>query len=223
MIHTYEKLEEVPTPPPDGTFAVVDVLRFSTTACTIFEQGADLIHPVRSEEDAFDIKSEREGVLLSGEHDATRIAGFDTGNSPAKLASMDLSNRELVCLTSNGTRALNTLSDRNVIVASLTNARAAATYLSRRDTVHLVACGSSNTPSSEDLAGVTLLEQYLHDQPPSDRQKEELREQVRNASHAHSLIDHGFEEDVHLATEINRHEIVPELTDGRLHAVHPSS
>ena len=43
--------------------------------------------------------------LLCGERHGLPVAGFDYGNSPAQFAQTDLSGRELILTTTNGTRA----------------------------------------------------------------------------------------------------------------------
>ena len=211
MIQVFEKLEAVPSPPPQGTYVVVDVLRFSTTACTIFDRGAQSIRPVRSEEEAFQYREDHEHTLLAGEEHAKRIPGFDAGNSPSRFCQMDLTGLKVACLTSNGTRALNELSDRDVMIGCLSNAKATASLLGDRDTVHLVACGSKGTSCQEDVAGTELIRSYLEDRVPDDAFIKQIQEQVRSASHAASLREKGHEEDVRFATQVNRHDVVPAL------------
>lgn len=211
MIRTYDKLEAVPTPAPDGTYVVVDVLRFSTTACTIFDSGARLIRPVRSEDEAFQYRERNDDALLAGERHAERIPGFDAGNSPSTFRHMDLAGLSVVCLTSNGTRALNELSDRDVMIGSLANAQATASLLADHAPVHLVACGSKGTSSPEDVAGVELIRSYLDGTTPDPSSLERISEQVRTAPHAESLREQGHGDDVQYATRVNRVNVVPVL------------
>ncbi len=211
MIETYDKVEQVPCSPPAGTYVIVDILRFSTTACSIFAQGARAIHPVESVEEALQVREATPDVLLSGERHAERISGFDLGNSPASFDEMDLSGQEVVCLTSNGTRAINALSDQNVVIGSLTNAAALATYLAGRDTIHLVACGAGGSACSEDVAGVDFILQYLRGDPPDDQQKKETQIRIRNAPHANSLEEQGHGADLRYALDVNKHDVVPVL------------
>ncbi len=219
MIQTFEKLEEVPSPPPEGTYVVIDVLRFSTTACAIFDRGAELIRPVRSQDEAFQYREEHENTLLAGEEHAQRIPGFDVGNSPSRLCQMDLTGLKVACLTSNGTRALNELSERDVMIGCLSNAKALGTHLADHSTIHLVACGSKGKRAQEDLAGVEFIRTYLEENVPDSSLIEEIQEQVRSASHAESLREQGHAEDVQYATHVNRHDIVPVLKSNLLKPV----
>jgi 2-phosphosulfolactate phosphatase len=69
------------------TVFVVDVLRASTTIAVALANGARGVIPVASIEEAMKLSQtlERREVLLAGERNATRIAGFDLGNSPLEM------------------------------------------------------------------------------------------------------------------------------------------
>jgi len=90
------------------TVFVVDVLRASTTIAVALANGARGVIPVASIEEAMKLSQtlERREVLLAGERNATRIAGFDLGNSPLEMTEGTVRGKTLITTTTNGTRAL---------------------------------------------------------------------------------------------------------------------
>src|SRR5262249_11739515 len=107
---------------------VVDVVRATTTLCLCFERGARQVQVARSVADA-QAAWERYGggALLAGEIGGARPPGFHLGNSPSELAQWDLSGRELIYATTNGTRALHACrSGGDIFAGSLRNASALA-------------------------------------------------------------------------------------------------
>src|SRR5262245_22916596 len=109
-------------------YIVVDVVRATTTLCLFFERGARRVLVAPSVAAARAARAQLGGdYLLAGEVGGARPSDFDLGNSPGELAEWDLSGRELVYATTNGTRALHACRSGQVIFAgSLRNARAAA-------------------------------------------------------------------------------------------------
>src|SRR5262249_18836243 len=108
-------------------FIVVDVVRATTTLCLFFERGARRGLAAPSVAAARAARAQLGGnYLLAGEAGGARPSDFDLGNSPGELAEWDLSGRELVYATTNGTRALHACrGGRAIFTGSLRNARAA--------------------------------------------------------------------------------------------------
>ena len=71
------------------TVLVVDVLRASTTICAAMHHGARAIVIAADIEDATRIAHSLDmpGVLLAGERNCARIAGFQLGNSPDEMTA----------------------------------------------------------------------------------------------------------------------------------------
>jgi len=104
---------------------VIDVLRASTTICTLLEL-CDNVYITDCVEKAEKI----ENSLKVGERDGKKIESFDFGNSPVEI----LSNKEkikehiknsgkLVITTTNGTRVLENILSDDVLIGSITNAK----------------------------------------------------------------------------------------------------
>jgi len=104
------------------TCVVFDVLRATSSMLTALANGAEEIHPVRTLEEAFELKEETPGALLAGERHGEMPDGFDYGNSP--LEFHDARGAKLIWTTTNGTVALKAceLAER-VFVGALLNIR----------------------------------------------------------------------------------------------------
>jgi len=90
-------------------FVVVDVLRFTTSACYALANGARSIVPCETLEQALLVKAATPDLLLAGERNAVRPEGFDFGNSPLEFTRDAVQGRDLVWTTTNGTRAITML------------------------------------------------------------------------------------------------------------------
>ncbi len=90
---------------PNDIYIVVDVIRATTTLTTVFDSGATRVYAANSLEQAQHAASLFPHRLLCGERHGLPVEGFDYGNSPAQFAQLDLSGRELILTTTNGTRA----------------------------------------------------------------------------------------------------------------------
>jgi 2-phosphosulfolactate phosphatase len=119
------------------TCVVFDVLRATSSIITALANGAAEIHPVRTIEEAHDLRREVHGALLGGERHGERISGFDLGNSPFDY--LDVQRRRIVTTTTNGTVALRACehADR-VLVGALLNAGALAEEIAWREPSELL-------------------------------------------------------------------------------------
>lgn len=138
---------------------VVDVLRATTTMCQALGNGASAIVPCGSVEEASllgkVIPGER--VLVCGERDGLKPAGYDLGNGPGEFSSARVRGCVLVMATTNGTPAiLRSRPALRTIVASFLNLESTVQYLdSERKAVTIICAGEKGGPSWEDtlLAG----------------------------------------------------------------------
>src|SRR5215210_4569507 len=153
---------------------VVDVLLATTTLLTILENGARSVYAVASLEEADEVGGGLDpgGLLRGGEQGAERIEGYDLGPYPEEYAPEVVAGKDVVFVTTNGTRAIGTASDaRELLLASLRNAPAVARYLeaSGTESVYVVCAGSAGRFTVEDFVGASTLlsllnrEGYLED------------------------------------------------------------
>ena len=114
---------------------VVDVIRATTTLCVLFERGCRRVEVASDIQHARAAAAPRRAALaarqlpplLAGEVGGLAPAGFDCGNSPAEFAPLDLSDREVIFATTNGTRALHACAgDAATLVGAFRNAAAVA-------------------------------------------------------------------------------------------------
>lgn len=86
-------------------YIVIDVIRATTSMAVMFDQGAERIFVASTVEEAKEAAQKQPGRLLCGERNVQPVPGFDYGNSPLQFSQVDLSGRELIMTTTNGTRA----------------------------------------------------------------------------------------------------------------------
>src|SRR5688500_3791171 len=102
------------------TCVVFDVLRATSSMITALAHGAKEIVPVRTIEEAREMRAEFPRALLGGERQGERIDGFDLGNSPFEYR--DLAQAQIITTTTNGTIALRACEHAaRVLVGALLN------------------------------------------------------------------------------------------------------
>ena len=150
--------EIVPERLAGATAVVFDVFLATTTLLTILENGAGRVFPVASVEEAEEVSEglDASNVLRGGEQGAERIEGYDLGPYPEEYQPEVVAHRDVVFVTTNGTRAIADAAPAyRVLLGCLRNAPAVARYLegSRADSVYLVCAGSSGRFTVEDFLG----------------------------------------------------------------------
>lgn len=194
---------------------VIDVLRATTSMLHIFESGGTAIYPVGEVDAAREKKSEMEKALLCGERYGVPPEGFDMGNSPKEFKEADLSRREIILTTSNGTRAVEAAQGASVIAAaSFENAGSAARYLmscAAELPLYLLCSGTGGAFSIEDYFCAGTIASHLAaagEFTPTDFAWAAVKlaglpvGDVVNANtcrHLGFLIDKGFSADVELS------------------------
>ena len=125
---------------------VIDVLRATTVIATALSAGASRIYPAVTVEDAFDLRSSIPDALLCGEREGFAVSGFDYGNSPVEIASVDLTGRDIILTTTNGTRASKAAANAAfLLAASLVNLGSVADWMRKQIAI------------SEDIASIFIV------------------------------------------------------------------
>jgi 2-phosphosulfolactate phosphatase len=146
-------------------YVVVDVIRATTTLTVAFDRGCQRVLLAPDIETALERAQRAPGrFLLGGEREGVAPPGFDFGNSPAEYARANLTGRELLFVTTNGTRALRACAGGHTTFAgSYRNAEAvvqaaiqAARSVEMTDIV-IVCAGRENQAAYDD----TLCAGYL--------------------------------------------------------------
>ncbi len=111
----------------NNVYIVIDVIRATTSMAVMFDQGAARVLVASTIEEAKEAAQKIPGRLLCGERNVQPVPGFDYGNSPVQFSQVDLTGRELVMTTTNGTRAFYACpEDSTRLAGSFYNAEAAA-------------------------------------------------------------------------------------------------
>ena len=113
----------------NDVYIVLDVMRATTTLAVMFDQGAKQVLAAQTIEQAREAAQQLPNHLLCGEYNTKIPPGFDYNNSPAQFAQLDLSGRDLILATSNGTRAIFACPKQSTRLAgSFYNAQAVVSY-----------------------------------------------------------------------------------------------
>lgn len=154
-------------PETNDIYIVIDVIRATTSMTVMFDQGAARVLVAGTVEQAREAASIVAGRLLCGERNVQKIPGFDYGNSPAQFAQVDLTGRELIMTTTNGTRAFYACPEQATKLAGcMYNAAAVAARALRlaqeqaSENIHLVCSGELSYFALDDTvcAGFIALE-----------------------------------------------------------------
>src|SRR6266567_3194754 len=162
-----------------GVVIVIDVIRAFSVAAYALACGAQALWLVRTVEEAFALRERNPEVLLIGEIGGRLIPGFDLNNSPALMTASDVRGRVLVQRTGAGTQgALAVANATHILLCSLVNARATATYARRLTettngliTLHPTGGGPGNRELEEDGICADYVEALL-------RGREDAREML---------------------------------------------
>ncbi len=112
-----------------GIVIVIDVIRAFSVAAYALAGGARGLWLVREVEEALALRQREPAALLAGEVGGRLIPGFDFNNSPAQMAQADVRGRLLIQRTGAGTQgAVGAVKATHLLLCSLVNARATATY-----------------------------------------------------------------------------------------------
>lgn len=213
------------------TVVVVDVLRATTTIIHALAAGATEVAVCQEVDEALRLAGQiGSTAVLGGERAGGKIAGFDLGNSPLEYTPAAVGGKTVVFTTTNGTRAMDRCrAARRVLIGAFVNLSAVCRELSDADRIAIVCAGTDGHVTREDalLAGSLVAELSQ----TSDWKMNDQAELVRDAWHAaaadltadplsrtlrHSrggrnLIGIGHENDIDLAAQIDKFDIVPEL------------
>gem|GEM_PF-424606 len=85
---------------------VVDVLRATSTVCSVLEGGAKHVRIFNDYDLAKEQKLYNPKSLICGERNAEKYPGFDRNNSPSELLSENLKGKDVVLCTTNGSSAM---------------------------------------------------------------------------------------------------------------------
>jgi len=216
---------------------VIDVLRATTTIVHALANGAAQVVPCLEVAEAVErasslARDEQAGthVLRGGERRGKQIPGFDLGNSPAEYGRDVVGGKTIAFTTTNGTRAMQRCRQaRRVLIGAFVNFSAVCRELATEPQVALVCAGTDGQVTREDtlLAGAIVGDlvasgRYrLNDQAEisADAWQTAVRGLtdrplgllLTDSRGGRNLIEIGQEDDIEIAAQIDKFDIVPEL------------
>lgn len=219
-----------------ATAVVIDVLAATTTLLAILENGASHVFPVRSLEDAEAIAKRLDGTrpIRGGEQGGDRITGYDFGPLPQEYPPDVVAGRDVILVTSNGTRAIaGAASADEVLVGCLRNAPAVARYLeeSGTESVYLICAGSKGRFNVEDFLGAATILSHMDGSgwrvddaarlalEFADRHRGEIRQVLAGGRVGRWFVKNGYMEMLDFFADVGASDLVPEVRDGRLRRV----
>lgn len=160
----------IPTTGYHDVVILIDVLRTSTLAPLLFDNGLQELSLTKSVRRARAAAEQRPGTLLLGERDGLPPEGFNRGAAPAELRGLALDGHDAVLMTENAPVAAAAVKDaRHVLLGSLYNAHAvvrrAADLASER--ISLVCCGFRGEPDLDDCLAAGLIAGLLAEALPA--------------------------------------------------------
>lgn len=214
----------------------VDVLRSSSTIVTLLEEGCTEVYPMAGEEESRQLSKEK-GMLLSGEHHGVQIKGFDMGNSPVEVYSLNIKGKRVILTTTNGTRLIaKARRCRSLMIGCFLNARACchrALELARKHNcdISLLCAGEGNRFVLDDAYCVGYMVEEIYSQALIHGDKIELQDTARAAlkiynryANVHDafrdsrsgkrLLELGREDDLNFCSRMNVFDHVPVLKKG---------
>lgn len=195
-----------------GVVVVIDVYAAtSNIAFFLARQVAQLL--LVNNESVHRVKHQHKGALVIGEDFSLPDDFFDTGNQPHKTEGIDISGKEIIYMSNNGTRIIDLAfrkGARNVIATSFLNMGASVSWLreiSEHD-VLLLPAGDvriKENPVTEDMACAETLRDILMGKPVD--WKERFRE-VEEFMLSYYDPEH-CKLDIPIITDLNRYPVVP--------------
>jgi 2-phosphosulfolactate phosphatase len=237
-------LRLLPTSPDPGALSnrsvvVLDILRATSVIVQALAQGAKEFIPVRTVEEAFDVKSSFAPgtTFLGGEKDTRPIEGFDLGNSPREYVTEKIRDKRIILRTTNGSQAFHLVSSaREVMVGSFFNVEATARRCAEFGLNLLIfPSGDEGTFSLEDtvcggmivdrISKIKGKEVTLTDASNAalilfKRFEKDLVEVFHLSHHGNKLIRLGRDEDLPYCAQTNLFSIVPVFRDGVIRLEH---
>lgn len=135
---------------PGKIVVVTDIFRATTTMCVAFQNGSKAIIPVASIDEAKAYKEK--GYKVGAERNVKRCDFADFGNAPSEYTKEKVAGEEIVFTTTNGTQAINTALDANILlIGAFSNLNAVADFcISQQKDVMILCAGWENRFNIED-------------------------------------------------------------------------
>lgn len=221
--------------PPDrlagATVVVLDVFLATTTLLTIFENGARGVYPVGTLDEAEELNRSLSEPLRGGEQGAEKVEGYDLGPFPVEYSPESVGDREVIFVTTNGTRAIaESASAEKVIVGCLRNAPAVARYLETSGTgsVYLVCAGSGGRFTLEDFLGASTILSHMQTDnwrlndaawmalDLAGKYREREADALKRGRAGRWFDENDWRDELNFVGDVGASDLVPLVVDGKL-------
>ena len=204
-----------------GISVIIDVFRAFTVEAYLMNNGAKKIIPVGDIKTAYQYKKDHSQYLLIGERNGKQQVGFDYGNSPTQIASVDVEGKTIIHTTSSGTQGIvNAVNAEEILTGSLVNAKAIATYIKRKNPqeVSLVSMGlAGRKETEEDTLCANYIKSLLEDKELDiTKEIESLKLTSGSKFFKKELQDIFPEQDFFLATQLNKFNFILKVEKGQI-------
>ena len=205
-----------------GRVAIIDVFRAFTTAAVALANGASRIVMVGTVEEALDQRARGVAQLCMGEVGGRAPAGFDFGNSPYAISSVDFTGKTIAQRTGAGTQGIGAATNaESLYAASLVTASATARALlaGHPDRITLVAMGNTGVDrTDEDELCALHVRNLLQGRPGNPGAVRDVILAGREIAHFHDPArPHLHPQDLEIALDIDRYDFAIRIgsEDGR--------
>lgn len=211
---------------------VIDVVRATSSIIAAMGNGAKSVTPLKTVKEAKRLRKEHPNYILAGERKGIKPKGFDLDNSPLSLTVENVSGKNLIMTTTNGTRALaHSGKSKWILVGAFLNASAVAkksVEIASRNKVGIsfVLAGQNRHFAFEDFVcaggiigrlptnGIVLSDKALGALFAFEGAKNNLQESISRSEHAQELLRIDFGKDIEFACQIDRYDLVPVYQNG---------
>lgn len=147
----------------DATCIILDIFRATSTIVTAMANGCHQIIPVSSAVRAHELAAMRPELILAGERQSIKIAGFTLGNSPLEFTVDRVAGKTIVMTTTNGTAAIvSAATARSTLIGSWLNAAAVCRLAQQLGNDIIIICaGTDQRYSLEDSLCAGYMVQLL--------------------------------------------------------------
>ncbi len=216
-------------PSANDVYIVIDVIRATTSLVTMFDRGAARVLIANTIEQARMAARPGSGRLLCGERNALPLPDFDYGNSPAQFSRANLTGRELVLTTTNGTRAFFACPEQSVRLAGcFYNAQAVTAYALQRaraqaGSIALVCAAERGYFALDDAVCAGHLAQEIQRQQSEIEAHESVLAAIalyraypqelllKSCNSARAVINAGLVEDLACCMRVNASQSIPAI------------
>jgi 2-phosphosulfolactate phosphatase len=208
---------------------IIDVLRATSTICTVLYNGASRVIPVASVAECVHIGKQL-SAITAGERDGKIAEGLEHGNSPFEYPREFIGNQTLVLTTTNGTKLLHMAKDAiEIVTGSFPNISAVCDFLIAQKKPVILGCAAwKDRVNLEDtlFAGAVVSRIREHFNVDCDSaiaaetlynsSKDNIHEVMKGASHYKRLAKFGLENDIRYCLTPDGANVLPIYRNGEL-------